>query len=480
MKRFLFATLLFISFLAPSSAQANDNQVTVLSRNLYLGADVGIALKLIPDFPAAAQFMWDQVKANDFTQRAPKLAQEAISNNADVIGIQEATIWYCKKNAWSKKVEVLNFTKQFLEATKAQGSEYVLAKFEGKEAFNPGYSIAAVPFLTMVNDPSTFQPLFGQDKAACGFVIGDALAIKKELANKVLRVGNTEYVDTYSIVPTLMTIYRGYTWADITIGNQPVRFITTHLESIWDEGKIPNAAKQAGQLVKDLQNTTMPVVVIGDLNSDPRDPRPLDALNPGEQPIASDACPAQKHNCSAYWIMRDAGYIEADPNPLLPENYSWGTSALLAGPDGMRFDEAKKMGNKYGFSDRLDYVFIKNGIKELSSIIIGNTWPENENTWQCSNEEQISNTQEIAQRMGIAAPDSGICLATDHAGVVSTLFLDGSKSARSADLPEHKPFPISFWQWVGIALLTLLAFLIFRKNSKLLSKTKRIPRIKSI
>ena len=75
MKRFLFATLLFISFLAPSSAQANDNQVTVLSRNLYLGADVGIALKLIPDFPAAAQFMWDQVKANDFTQRAPKLAQ---------------------------------------------------------------------------------------------------------------------------------------------------------------------------------------------------------------------------------------------------------------------------------------------------------------------------------------------------------------------------------------------------------------------
>lgn len=480
MKRSFFAISLVFLFLAPASAQAGDNQVTVLSRNLYLGADVGIALKLIPDFPAAAQFMWDQVKANDFTQRAPKLAQEAISNNADVIGIQEATIWYCKKNAWSKKVEVLNFTKQFLEATKAQGSEYVLAKFEGKKAFNPGYSIAAVPFLTMVIDPSTFQPLFGQDKAACGFVIGDALAIKKELANKVLRVGNTEYVDTYSIVPTLMTIYRGYTWADITIGNQPVRFITTHLESIWDEGKIPYTAKQARQLVKDLQNTTMPVVVIGDLNSDPRDPRPLDAPNPGEQPIASDACPVQKHNCSAYWIMRDAGYIEADPNPLLPENYSWGTSALLAGPDGMRFDEAKKMGNEYGFSDRLDYVFIKNGIKELSSTIIGNTWPENENVWQCSNEEQISNTQEIAQRMGIASPDSGMCLATDHAGVVSTLVLDGSKSARSADLPEHKPFPISFWQRVGIALLTLLALLIFRKNSKLLSKTKRIPRIKSI
>jgi len=480
MKRFLYTILLIFSFLPLTTAQAADTQVTVLSRNLYLGADVGIALKLIPDFPAAAQFMWNQVKANDFSKRAPKLAQEAISNNADVIGIQEATTWYCKKNAWSKKVEVLNFTKQFLAATKAQGSEYVLAKFDGKEAFNPGYSIAAVPFLTMVNDPSTFQPLFGQDKAACGFVIGDALAIKKVLADKVLKVGTTEYVDTYSIVPTLMTIYRGYTWADINIGNQPVRFITTHLESIWDEGKVPNAAKQATQLVKDLKGTTMPVVVIGDFNSDPRDPRPTGAPNPGDQPTASDACPTKKHNCSAYWTMRDAGFTEADPDPLLPENYSWGMSALLAGPDGMRFDAAKKMGNENGFSDRLDYIFLKNGIKPATSKIIGNTWPINENTWQCSNEEQISNTQEMVQRMGIAAPDSGICLATDHAGVVSTVILDGSKSVRSADLPQHKPFPISFWQWVGLALIGTIGFLIFRKNSKLLSKSKRIPRIKSI
>ena len=471
----LLSAILLAAPIAP--AHADEESFTVMSRNIYLGADVGVALELIPNLPAAAQFMWEQVQETNFAERKAILAKEITDESPDVIGLQEATIWYCKAKPWSAKTEIYNFTTELLAAL---GGTYVIAEKDGEQAFNPGYSIAAVPFLTMVNDPSTFQPLFGQDKAACGFVIGDALAIKKELANKVLRVGNTEYVDTYSIVPTFMTIYRGYTWADITIGNQPVRFITTHLESIWDEGKIPNAAKQAGQLVKDLQNTTMPIVVIGDLNSDPRDPRPLDALNPGEQPIASDACPAQKHNCSAYWIMRDAGYIEADPNPLLPENYSWGTSALLAGPDGMRFDEAKKMGNKYGFSDRLDYVFIKNGIKELSSIIIGNTWPENENTWQCSNEEQISNTQEIAQRMGIAAPDSGICLATDHAGVVSTLFLDGSKSARSADLPEHKPFPISFWQWVGIALLTLLAFLIFRKNSKLLSKTKRIPRIKSI
>ncbi len=471
MKRSLLAIVLLLSFITPQ-AQATDNHVTVMSRNLYLGADVGVALKLIPDFPAAAQYMWSQVKANDFSQRAPKLAQEAITNNADVIGIQEATTWYCKKNAWSKKVEVLNFTKEFLAATKALGHEYVLAEFDGKQAFNPGYSIAAVPFLTMVNDPSTFQPLFGQDKAACGFVIGDALAIKKELADKVLKVGTTEYVDTYSIVPTLMTIYRGYAWADINIGNQPVRFVTTHLESIWDEGKVPNAAKQATQLVEDLKETTMPLVIVGDFNSDPRDPRPQGAPNPGEQPIASDACPAGQHNCSSYWIMKDAKFTEADPAPLLPQNYSWGMSALLAGPDKARYLASKEMGNKFGFSDRLDYVFVKNGVAAVESKIIGNTWPDNVNAWQCSNEEQISNTQEVASTMGIAVPDSGICLATDHAGVVSTLLIGAGASERSADLPAHKPFPISFWQWVGLAFLGLVAYLVFRKKSKLLSKAK--------
>ena len=132
--------------IAPApTANAAAPQITVMTRNLYLGADVGVAMDLIPNLSAAAQFMWDQVKATDFNMRAPKLAAEVIAARPDVIGIQEATIWYCKKNAWSKKTEVLNFTKQFLAATKAQGQEYVLANKDGKTALNTGYSIAAVP-----------------------------------------------------------------------------------------------------------------------------------------------------------------------------------------------------------------------------------------------------------------------------------------------------------------------------------------------
>ena len=243
------------AIIAPITAQAAQPTFTVMSRNIYLGADVGVALELIPDMPAAAQFLWDQVNKNDFSKRSIALAAEIKSYKPDVIGIQEATIWYCKKNAWSKKTEVFNFTDQLLEAL---GGDYVIASKDGTSAFNPGYSINPIPFLTMVKDPMRFQKIFGQDKAACGFQIGDALAIKKELAGQVIKVGNTEYEDSYSIVPTLMTIYRGYTWADIKIEDVPVRFISTHLESIWDENKVPNAAKQATQLISDVKRPICP------------------------------------------------------------------------------------------------------------------------------------------------------------------------------------------------------------------------------
>ena len=420
---------IFLVFLTPFSAQATEPTLTVMSRNIYLGADVGVALELIPDMPAAAQFMWDQVNKNDFSKRSIALAAEIKEYKPDVIGLQEATIWYCKKNAWSKKTEIFNFTDQLL---KALDGDYVLASKDGKTAFNPGYSINPIPFLTMVKDPTRFQKIFGQDKAACGFQIGDALAVKKSLADQIVQVGNTEYEASYSIVPTLMTIYRGYTWADINIANIPVRFVTTHLESIWDENKVPNAAKQATQLISDLKETKMPLVVIGDFNSDPRDPRPTNAANPGLQPTDSEECPAGASKCSAYRLMRDAGFNDAGPDSSDPTTFTWGMNALLTGPDADRLKSAQGMGNEYGFTDRLDYIFAKNGIDVTTSQIIGYKAP----------------------------------YATDHAGVFAEFTIVNTLADQSAPLPEHKPFPISFWQWVGITIAALVVWWIKRRLTR--------------
>jgi len=437
----LFTALLFVPVI-PVHAE-EPYRITVMSRNLYLGADVGVALELIPNFPKAAQFMWDQVKKTDFATRAPKLARESAQDRPEIMGVQEATIWYCKKDLFSDKVEVFNFLDQFIAATKASGVGYSLATADGVEAFNPGYSIAAIPYVTKVRDPEVFNPIFGQDTASCGFTIGDALLVRDDVKDRIIQVGNTEYDATYSIVPTLMTIYRGYTWADFKVQDSVVRLITTHLESIWDENKVPNSALQAQQLVADLKDAKMPIVIMGDFNADYRDPRPQGEPNPGEQPVASETCPTPGGaKCNAYSTMIEAGFENASPDAKNPRYYTWGASALLNGPDKKRALDAKKFGNQYGFTDRLDYIFTKNVYATVSSKIIGNVWPDGSGVWDCGKDK---------------------CFPSDHAGVVATIELPRSAGAIDPDLPEHTRFPLGFWHYFAAALLLVISWRIARR-----------------
>ena len=418
-------------------------RITVMSRNLYLGADVGVALEKIPNFPAAAQFMWDQMKQTDFAARAPKLAREAALDRPEVIGIQEATVWYCKKDLFSDKVEIFNFLDEFVAATKQTGVGYSIAKANGVSALNPGYSIAPIPFLTKVRDPEIFNKVFGQDTAACGFTIGDALLVRDDVKSQIIQVGNSEFDATYSIVPKLMTIYRGYTWADFKVRDSVVRLISTHLESLWDENKIPNSAIQAQQLVADLKDAKMPIIIMGDFNADYRDPRPLNEPNPGEQPVASDTCPTPGGaKCNAYSTMIEAGFENASPDAKNPRYFTWGANALLTGPDKKRVKFAKEFGNQYGFTDRLDYIFTKNVYATVSSKLIGNVWPDGSGVWNCGTE---------------------LCFPSDHAGVVATIELPRSAGAIDPDLPTHEKPLIGFWQYLGIGAVLLFSLLVYRR-----------------
>ena len=88
------------------------------------------------------------------------------------------------------------------------------------------------------------------------------------------------------------------------------------------------------------------------------------------------------------------------------------------------------MGNKQGFTDRLDYVFLKNGARAVNAVLIGNKLPQGE-LW-----------------------------ATDHAGLVVKVEIP-ENSQLSPNLNPHNPFPISFWNWVGITFLGAISLLIY-------------------
>ena len=451
-------------------------QITVMARNLYLGADVGVALELLPDLSAAAQFMWDQVAVTDFDARVDELAAEVARYRPDAVGLQEATVWACRTGLFGGVTTIYDFTEQFLAATADAGVPYVVAETDGVRAENPGYQIPAIPFLTTVEDPETFQPVFGQDTADCGFTIGDTLLVRADLADSVVAVGTSEYTDRYAVVPVVFTIDRGYSWADLAIGGTTVRVVTTHLESLWDEGSPAPSVAQSQQLVDDLSTTTVPLVVVGDFNADPRDPRAPGAPNPGGQPEAYDACPAQPSDltldtgdptCNAFWTMIDAGYTDAGPDVLDPTNYTWGSAADLAGPDPARVTAALEMGNTAGFTDRLDHVFVANGASVGTAQVIGNEWPDGEDVWACDDPGQVSTTEQSSAALadagvGSAVTGRGACLPTDHAGLVVTVDVAaGADGVVSDPAPEaHDSFRIGLLGWIGIILGVLVLLLV--------------------
>ena len=468
-------------------------QVTVMGRNLYLGSDVGEALALLPDLAAAGQFMWDEVQITNFTARAPALAAEAAAAKPAVIGLQEATTWKCTNSLVGGTTTVYDFTEQFMEATAAAGVPYVIAEADGSQALNPGYKIGPIPRLTMVSDPDAFQPLFGSDTAACGFELADALLVRADLAGAVQAAGTTEFSDAYPIVPWLFEIQRGYAWADIDIEGATIRFVATHLESLWDENAQNLGPEQARQMVSDLQSTQIPLVVMGDFNNDPRDPRPAGGLNPGGQPEAGEVCQEQVGNptdetalaqCNAYWVMVQAGYTDAGPDSQDPANYTWGSSALLAGPDVERVQEALEMGNNAGWTDRLDYVFVRNGVEVTGAEVIGNTWPEGANNWQCDDPLQVTNTEAVSAELaaaGVGQPVSGtgVCLPTDHAGIVAQLSVTPAAADVAAPaLPTNDSwFNKQVAALIGIAvvalgLLTLVIWLVVKLLKRLFGGKK--------
>jgi endonuclease/exonuclease/phosphatase family metal-dependent hydrolase len=457
---------------APLPAAEGDEPITVMSRNLYLGADIGVALDVLPDLPAAGDLLWEQVRATDWPTRVERLASEIVQFAPDVIGLQESARWVCRPSIFGSQVDVLNFTEELLAATSAAGADYVVAQAESDRAENQGFKIGPLPGVTM-EDPETFQPLFGQDSAACGFAVNDVLLVRAEHAQGVQRAGTSEYEDRENIVPTVLALDRGYAWADIALRGAVVRFVTTHLESQWSEGEIPIAARQAKQLVADLAETTGPLVVMGDFNSDPRDPRGPDDSNPADQPVASPQCPPQpdrltvqdsRANCSAYWTMRKAGYISAGPDDFDPAYATYGASALLAGPDPERLAAALAAGNAFGFTDRIDFVFIRNGVRVEAGEVTGQIWPFGPAVWPCDDPEQISNTAAASAVLVEAGRDAppegaGLCLPSDHAGVVVTVAVDAGASVADDPPPiSHDPFRLVWWHLlVGLGALIVAA-----------------------
>src|SRR3954464_4460883 len=80
---------------ATSASAASSRDVTVMSRNLYLGADIitAAAAKDREDLRQRATALFGVVQQTNFPVRAKAIAKEIATNKPDLVGLQEVAEW---------------------------------------------------------------------------------------------------------------------------------------------------------------------------------------------------------------------------------------------------------------------------------------------------------------------------------------------------------------------------------------------------
>src|SRR5947209_6989095 len=95
MRRSLLLTVLLSTLGFAASAEARPATVKVMTRNLYLGADLGPGMNAqdLQGLVDGAGQILNQVDQNDFRERAKGLAKEILGAKPDLVGLQEAALW---------------------------------------------------------------------------------------------------------------------------------------------------------------------------------------------------------------------------------------------------------------------------------------------------------------------------------------------------------------------------------------------------
>jgi endonuclease/exonuclease/phosphatase family metal-dependent hydrolase len=244
---------------APAAAPAQKKpkrDVTIMARNLYLGADL-IPLATQPNqeaFEQAAAERYQTVLRNDFATRAKTIAAEIRAAKPDIIGVQEAAKWLRGPDGIKDGTQtpandvVYDSTEVLLKELAALGQRYRVVA--GRDWFDYEAPTA-----------------LGFDVRLIQRDVILARRGSKVRFGRTFRGGFDEHFDPPTPVGVAQQL-RGWVGVDATIRGRKFRVVTTHLEAYSPE----IADNQAKQLLSEpLSSRKRISFVLGDFNSDPKD-----------------------------------------------------------------------------------------------------------------------------------------------------------------------------------------------------------------
>lgn len=249
-------------------------KVKVMTRNVFLGADLGPGLAA-PDTDSlirGAGAILKQVDANDFDKRSDALAHEIGNRRPDLIGLQEVANWRtapCGSPFFPPQAKHVryDFLKMLLHKLNADGRAYKVVKVQKQFDFETPANTSGDPAENHcdINGRLTMRDVI------LARTDGRRIKLRHRRGgtfDHLLKVhpGGIEFG---------FPVSRGWLSVDAKVGRSPwFRFVDTHLEAFDDETKRPSIRKrQALELVRKsgpVGSSRHPVVLVGDLNSDVR------------------------------------------------------------------------------------------------------------------------------------------------------------------------------------------------------------------
>jgi endonuclease/exonuclease/phosphatase family metal-dependent hydrolase len=260
------AVLAFAPLAAAPPGQANDaRSVTVMTRNLYLGADVAPAVAAIASGDPAAivgavSEVWGKVRFTDFPARAEGIAREIAAAQPDLIGLQEAEMWRSQTPADfvfgnADHVEY-DFVQILLQALETRGLHYaVVAEEHGFDIELPGFLSEANAEVGLLSDIRLTER--------------EVILARSDLKTSELKLSNPQTghfaanIEFPISEDFTFVLQRGWAAVDAKVRGKSFRFVTTHLEA--DSEQVREA--QAIEVVLGPANTSLPVVLVADANS---------------------------------------------------------------------------------------------------------------------------------------------------------------------------------------------------------------------
>ena len=255
----LVAVLALLTASPQAAASAPDQaqrEVTVASYNLFLGGNIGSlvdpSVDTIPEFLAAAAALWQNVVATDFPARAEAIADLLAEDQPDVVGLQEVANWQTRSLVTGGPGPSYEFQELLLDALADRGTPYRVI------ASNTNFVSPVVPV-----------PQVG---LAVQFTDRDVVIARADLPASQLKAANPQPHVFQARIPVTLPvgtteIIRGWSTVDVKVRGKTFRFANTHLEAF--NGTVRTS--QAAEMAASLAGSPHPVVLAGDLNSQPTD-----------------------------------------------------------------------------------------------------------------------------------------------------------------------------------------------------------------